>query len=170
MTDMGAIVALAAVAVVAAPFVLRIHLVASRKRLRSAGRAWDMLERPARVLLEDRHLDPEVGNLVEWIVTHIGDGRLTRSFLFSLAFRRMWAGKSMKPDVLERMNKEQEQQFLRLVVAALFYDSLRTTLSGSILRRVLYWLAATVKDRHAPVTRSQAAPVVKAADRMCHSH
>lgn len=158
---------LIAALIIASPFILRVHFQASRKRLARAQRAWEMVEQAAHPLLEDRRLNPEIGDLVEFVVNRVGDGSLTRTFLVAIIFKRLNGGSDK---VTRSMNTEQERQFMRLMVAALFYDSLRTTFSGSIIRRVLYWLASTATDKNAPVTKSQVAPVVSAAGRLCHNH
>lgn len=141
----------------------------STARLREAGHIWALVEHHAFVLLEDRTLDPEIGDLVEFIVHHAGSGRLTRAMVVNLLSPR-----KRRPNATDmlfsKLRPAQEKQFQHLLAAALFYDSLRTLFSGPVIRRLLYWLASTVNDTRTPVSRPQVAPVASIADRMCHAH
>lgn len=156
---------------IAAPFVARSYLRRSTLRLAKAHGAWGVAEQHARVLLEDRHLHPAVGDFVEFTANRVGDGELTRTFLRSVLLKQR-ANKAVRDDAAElfsSLNREQEQQFFRFMVAAMFYDSLRTGVSGALLRRLLYWMAGTTADRTAPVNQSQVQPMVYAADKLCHA-
>ena len=122
------------------------------------------------MLLEDRRLNPIVGDLVEALVCHAGDGRLTRFFLASVVLRRGRKADHRVSAAIGSLHPDQEKQFLHFLVAVLFFDSLTTPVTGAILRRVVYWLAATAKDRSAPVSRVQVEPAMSAAGRMCAAH
>lgn len=153
--------------ILAAPFVAGAYLRLASRSAARAQDAWRLVERHARVLLEDRRLDPDIGDLVEVVVDHAGDGRLTRSFLGSLIFRRRRRPDADLSAAMSSLNAEQENQFLHFLVAALFFDSLTSPILGAVLRRIMYWLAATANDRSAPVSRVQVEPVMSAAGRMC---
>lgn len=140
----------------------------STSHLKSAHHAWDMLQHHASVLLEDRHLDPKIGDLVEFVVGTVGDGKLTRAMLNSILFRCRRSASS--DEMYSKLSGGQEKQFQHFLVSALLYDSLRTFVPGIILRRLLYWLASTAGDSRAQVGRPQVAPVASLADRLCHSH
>lgn len=158
--------------IVAAPFVVASHQRRAASRLRSAHRAWDAVEKYGRVLLEDRHLDPELGDFVEFIIKKTGSGAMTRMFLGALVLPR--ALQSSEDSELSRLlaaaSQEQEQNLYRLMVAAMLYDSLRTAFSGVLLRRVIYWMSAAATDKTVPVSRAQVQPMVSSADRLCHGH
>jgi len=157
--------------IIVAPYVARAHYVRSAKRLQKAEGAWLSVERHARVLLEDRQLPSEMGNFIEWTLGRIGDGSLTRTFLRSLLLRKRASEETDQEFAahFSALSKEQEQQFLRFMIASMFYDSLRTSVSGSVLRRLLYWLASTVGDRQAPVSQPQVKPIMRAAETLCHA-
>lgn len=154
-----------------APFLAKRYWISARANLESAHKAWERVEQHAHVLLEDRRLDSRVGDLVEFIVTHVGDGALTRKFLVTVLLRRGNRGAqgSEMTDALSSMNEGQGEQFSRLLVSALFYDSLRAPIAGAVLRRVIYWLAPTATDKTAPVNRHEVAPVLTAAGKLCHA-
>lgn len=161
------VILIIAAVILAAPFVIRWYLRLATRSAVHAQEAWPLMERHAHVLLEDRRLDPRIGDLVETVALHVGDGRLTRSFLINILFWRKRRPDAHLTAVLTALNGEQEKQFLHFLVAALFFDSLTAPISGMLLRKLIYWLAATAKDRSAPVSRSQVEPVMSAAGRMC---
>lgn len=154
-----------------APFVAKRYWVSAKANLELAHKAWDRVEQHAHVLLEDRRLDPQVGDLVEFVVTHVGDGALTRKFLITVLLRRgnRSAQDAEMTNALSSMNEGQSEQFSRLLVSALFYDSLRAPVAGAVLRRVIYWLAPTATDKSVPVNRHEVAPVLAAAGKLCHA-
>lgn len=154
--------------IIAAPFVLTRYHRRAANRLRHASSAWDTTEKYGRVLLEDRHLDPEVGDFVEFTLNKAGSGTMTRILL--AAIFSPWRSRTDDANNLfVKLSREQEQQLYRFIVAAMFYDSFRTIFSGSLLRRILYWMAATAADKTVPVSRAQVQPMFSAADRLCHS-
>lgn len=156
----------------AAPFLAKWYWTSSKAYLQRAHKAWERVEQHAHVLLEDKRLNPKVGDMVEFVVTHVGDGALTRTFLLTVLLR---GGGNQSPrdsemnTAVASMNEGQSEQFARLLVSALFYDSLRAPVSGAILRRVIYWLAPTATDKSAPVNKHEVAPVVTAAGKLCHA-
>jgi hypothetical protein len=158
-------IAVAAVGILIAPFVFASHLRASTTRIKQAGAVWESVERAARELLEDRTLAPEVGDFVEFILSHTGSGKLTRAAIIAM-FSSYGSGNSK---LLHMVNEGQQVQLIRFMLASLMFDSLHTTFSGLVVRKWLYWLAATVKDRQVPVTEPQVEPVARAADRIWHS-
>ena len=151
--------------IVAVPFILGGYLRFANRSLAHAATAWALVERHAHVLLEDRRLNPLVGDLVEALVRHAGDGRLTRSFLMTVLLRRPRRTDADMSTAIGSLNPDQEKQFLHLLVTVVFYDSLTTPIAGVALRRVVYWLAATAEDRSAPVSRGQVEPAMAAAGR-----
>lgn len=164
--EMVVVVALAAA--LALPFVLAWNYRHATKRLVLADQAWGSLEQHAHALLNDRHLNPRVGDFVERVLLEVGNGALTRSFLLFVVFRPKPKDGTPSDLVLafRSMEPGQEKQLSHFMVDAIFYDSLRTTVSGAILRRaVLYWLEATARDETAPVSRPQIKPITFAANR-----
>lgn len=153
------------------PFAAKSYLIVSEKYLRRAHKAWAGFEQHARVLLEDKRLNPKIGDFVEFLALNVGNGSLTRSLLVSIIFRKTGRSKSNPEmdEAMQSLNGEQRIQFYRTIVSAVFYDSLRTPLFGSILRRILYWLAATAEDKSAQISRYEIDPAVAAAGRLCHA-
>lgn len=157
--------------ILAAPFLVATYLRRATKNLNYADHAWGLMEQHAHVLMEDRRLDPAVGDLVERVVLSVGDGKLTRNFLFSFVFRQRadTHGTRHLRDAIMNMNSNQAEQFSRLLITALFFDSLNAPIAGAILRRLIYWLASTANDKSAPISQYEVEPVVAAAGRMCHA-
>lgn len=158
---------IAAALAIILPFAVAWQIRRATARLELADRAWGSLEKHAHVLMEDRHLNPVIGDFVERVINKVGDGSLTRGFLFFIVFRPQ----SKQPtnhewrEAVSGLEAGQEKQFLHFMVDAIFYDSLRTVVSGSLLRRiVLYWLEATASDDDAPVSREQVKPITFAAN------
>jgi hypothetical protein len=161
-------VILVAIAILAAPFVGAAYLRWSTARMRAAGIVWGNLESHASALMNDKTLNPFIGDLVESMFLRAGDGAMTRMFLFSLVFRRKLDAGQVASAV-EALNQGQQKQLVRFAIYAILYDSLRTGLSGAFLRRiVLYWLLPTAQDKTVPVNSPQVAPIVDAASRAYH--
>jgi hypothetical protein len=149
------------------PFVVALHYRRSAKRLVVADKAWGSLEYHAHTLLQDKTLDPTIGDFVEGVVNRVGDGYLTRSFLAFLVMRpRAVSPETSIGSAFNRLESGQRVQFYRFMVDAIYYDSLRTAFSGAILRRLaLYWLESTAKDEASTVSESQVKPIAAAAGR-----
>lgn len=152
--------------IIGAPFAWAWWLGHEASRLRYADKVWGDVEYEARILLEDRTLPPVIGDLVEFLIMHVGTGKLTRNFAFSL-FKRV---KARQPDAIHAaiygMEDGQHTHFLRLMMLALLYDSLRAGIVGAVMRRfVVYWLNATMVDRKSVVSDAQAEPIIRAAER-----
>ncbi|ALC12457.1 hypothetical protein [Sphingopyxis sp. 113P3] len=161
---MSVYIAVAAIiAAIIGPYVIAWNFRRAKARLAYAEKIWDNVEQSARVLLEDRHLDPRIGDFIDFVVGELGSGRMTRIALKAVLHPK----KSPRP--MPELTGGQGVQFGRFMLSALLFDSLHTTFSGFILRRWLYWLTTTVGDKKAVVTEPQVAPVVEAADRMWHS-
>lgn len=160
---MSMYIAVAALALMVAPFAIAWHLRRATARLAYAEEIWDVVEQSARVLLEDRHLDPKVADFVEFVIQKIGSGTLTRTALKAM-LRRPTPATPLPP-----LAGGQSVQMGRFILSSVFFDSLHTSVSGIILRRWLYWLASTVTDKKAVVSEPQVAPVYNAADDMWHS-
>ena len=158
------IIALALVA----PFLASWLVARSSDRLRFADEVWGSFESHARILLEDRTLSPFVGDFVERVVMNIGNGRFTRRFLFSILLRplgiRIGAGKTDMHVAIDSLEEGQRKQMFRFMIDAMLYDTLRTAISGAVLRTiVLYWLVAVAKDESTPVSEPQVTPMFAAA-------
>lgn len=161
------VIAIAAV-ILAAPFFVSWWVRRSTVRLVLADRVWGNLESSAQVLLEDKNLNPILGDLVEALSHRTGDGSLTRALLISVVFKRSHTEDKVAAAINE-LSDGQARQFMRFAVYAIFYDSLRTSISGGILRRVvMYWLENTAKDSKASVSSSQVMPIAVAAERAYH--
>lgn len=153
--------------IVASPFFAAYLLRRSTNHLKVADRAWGSLENHAHALLQDKTLDPTVGDFVESILLKIGNGSLTRSFLCSLLVTRRIRKAHADPEfrnVIMGLELGQRKQLFRFMIDAIFFDSLRTYISGPILRRlVLYWLDSTARDEQALVSEQQVGPITNAA-------
>ena len=161
------LIAIAAL-ILAAPFGLAFFISRNTSHLKMADMVWGRLEEHAHALLQDKTLPSLVGDLVEEVVNHTGDGSLTRSFLLSLLFRPR-SSESAISSAVDDLHEGQRSQFMRFVIMAILYDSLKTSFSGILLRRiVLYWLVPTAKDQKAPVNSSQVGPIARAAGRAYH--
>lgn len=155
----------AVIAALVLPPAMAWHWRRSKARLAWAEEIWVNVEQSARVLLEDRQLDPRVGDFIEFVIDELGNGTLTRTALRSMFVRPP----VREPELYSSLEGGREVQFSRFMLSSILYDSLQTTLSGIILRRWMYWLSMTVRDKRAVVTEPQVAPVVDAADKMWHS-
>lgn len=154
-----------AAAILCVPFVMAWYYRKATKRLIVADQAWGSLEYHANQLLQDKTLPPIVGDFVEFVVERTGDGTMTRTFLYSLFIRTKADREAPFATAVANLNDGQDKHFNRFVIDALFYDSLRTFLSGWLVRRMIYWLATTAADEHVPVNDAQTMPIAKAASR-----
>ena len=154
--------------ILAAPFAVGWLL---RKRNRNTGFAetlWPLVERQAHVLLEDKRLNPTVGDCVEMVVRHLGGGKFARIALRAALHK----AKTVRPEedlraAVATLNPQQHETFLRFIVTALYFDSHNSLIAGTIVRRWLYWLADTAQDKSAPISDYEVEPVVYAMDRHC---
>lgn len=160
------LLAITAAILLALPFALAWFFRRKTEHLKFADEAWGSVEMHANQLLQDKTLDPEIGDFVEFLVLNVGDGKLTRIGLSALLFRPKVKtnGKSFK----DRMTDGQHYHFTRFVVDALLYDSLRTSFSGAILRRLVYWLVGTAQDEKIGISDIQIKPFTNAAARAYH--
>jgi hypothetical protein len=149
------------------PFLAAWYFRAAKRRMVSAVVAWEHTERHARVLLEDRHLDSKAGDMVEMIVKWSGKRILTVVTLWTMLFS---SKKSGTGPLFDTINAQQSDQMVRFMLGAILYDSYRTPFVGALLRHRIMWLVRTATDKTVPVDREQAAPLVKAANRLCPTH
>lgn len=154
-----------AIIILALPFVASWAYRKAERRLAFADEAWGSLEYHANQLLQDRTIPPRVGDFVEFVVGRVGDGMMTRTFLVSIFVRGKGNGSSKLLEDLRSLSSGQDQHFNRFVIDSILYDSLRTSVSGALLRRILYWLVVTARDEKAPINDAQAFPIAKAASR-----
>lgn len=159
----------AAAAILAIPFLANVHYRNAIVRVKFADEVWGSLEQHARVLLEDRTLSPRLGDLIEKAISHAGDGQLTRDLLYSIVVRKKAQTVDDLSNEIDRLTDGQRYQFTRFLVDAVLYDSLRTIISGSILRRiVMYWLESTARDDQVSISRTQISPMINAAGKAYH--
>lgn len=154
-----------AIAALASPFIAAWSYRKATLRLVFADEAWGSLEYHANQLLQDRTIPPGVGDFVEFVAGRVGDGMMTRTFLMNILVRRKNHGDSRLSDDLNALTSGQDQHFNRFMIDAILYDSLRTAVSGAVLRRILYWLVVTAKDENTAINDAQAFPIAKAASR-----
>lgn len=159
-----------AVSILAAPFILKWHLTRRIKGLRLADRVWGSLEQHAHALMQDKTLPPVVGDSIEMVIHHAGNGSLTRSFLVAQVLRMRASEKNELAAAVRRLNRGQTIQIRRFLLDALLYDSLRTTVSGAIVRHLNWWILPTARDESQPVSEPQALPIAAAAERAYHHH
>ncbi|WP_324694620.1 hypothetical protein [Novosphingobium sp. RL4] len=157
-------IAIAAI-VLAAPFAAAWYFRRAASRLRLADAVWGSLEYHANQLLQDKTVPVVVGDFVEFVVCRAGDGMMTRTFLAGLMSRPRADRDTALAQAMHALSRGQDQQFNRFVIDALLYDSLRTAVSGFIVRRALYWLVTTAKDEKLPVNDAQAYPIARAANK-----
>lgn len=117
-----------------------LYVRRASRYLSSSNAPWDRLYAAAKEVISDETMPQQAAAFAAASVLCAGCGCVTRGILFDAFTGRLGRrGRRGKPE--PRMTQAQRALFSRVVINAIYYDSLRAPFSGFLLRRlVMPWI------------------------------
>lgn len=127
--------------------------------LRASDAPWDRLYDAAKEVVADQHMPKEAVGFAAATVLCAGCGCLTRQFLWDAVTRRS----EVRPTKSMKMSEAQRAVFAKVVINAIYYDSLRAPFSGFLLRRLVLPSLKTASEGTTPARRVEVARMVQSS-------
>lgn len=127
-----------------------LYIHKANQYLAASKEPWDRLYEAAKDVIGDSEMPTEAANFAAAAVLCAGCGCLSRQVVLDSVFAR----KIPKSPRKREMTDSQRKSMAKVVVNAIYYDTLRAPLSGLIVRKFIFpWLRAASQGQAVPHTR-----------------
>lgn len=157
------IVATTMAALIAGYAAASLYVKKANAYLNASDAPWDRLYNAAKEVIEDPEMPQEAAGFAAATVLCAGCGCLTRRFLAD-AFLRRFTMNPQKPTASHTaMSEAQRGSFAKVVVNAIYYDSLRAPISGFLLRRLVLPGLKAASEGTSPARKVEVARMAKSS-------